>query len=155
MSHLLNTPAEQLTSLCLREMDTDLAKSWSHTRLHCKHLLWLQKPKERHCGHVRKDLAVPEQRRQLELLIETACKISKCLHIINLPQTEDPSFRAILPRQMVVFVLMPGCSSLAVFARCRSSSPFIILSESFGTTIRTALTVCSRTNGATSLKPVT
>lgn len=31
----------------------------------------------------------------------------------------------------------------------------MILSESFGTTVKTARTVCSRTTGATSEKPVT
>jgi hypothetical protein len=66
-----------------------------------------------------------------------------------------PRFLAILPRQIVVFVRMPGCSSFAVLARYRRSSPLMMRSESLGTTTNTALTVCSRTRGATSVKPVT
>lgn len=66
-----------------------------------------------------------------------------------------PRFFAIFPKQIVVFVRMPGCSSFAVFARCRRSSPLITRSDSFGTTTKTALTVCSRTTGARSAKPVT
>lgn len=66
-----------------------------------------------------------------------------------------PRFFAILPRQIVVFVRIPGCSSLDVLARYFKSSPLIVLSESFPMMVRTALTVCSRTTGATSVKPVT
>lgn len=73
---------------------------------------------------------------------------------MNLP-TFAPKFRAILPKQMVVFVRMPGCSSLDVFAKYFSSSPLITRSDSFVTTVKTALTVCSRSSGATSVKPVT
>ena len=69
--------------------------------------------------------------------------------------TFTPRLRAILPRQIVVFVRIPGCSSFAVLARCLKSSPLITRSESFGTTVKTALTVCSRTTGATSENPVT
>ena len=55
---------------------------------------------------------------------------------------------------MVVFVRIPGCSSFAVFARCFKSSPLIVRSESLVTTVKTALTVCSRTTGARSENPV-
>lgn len=72
----------------------------------------------------------------------------------NLP-TFTPMLRAIFPKQMVVFVRMPGCSSLDVFARCFSSSPLITRSDNLVTTVKTALTVCSRSSGATSVKPVT
>ena len=67
---------------------------------------------------------------------------------------EDRCFE-ILPRHIVVFVRIPGCSSLAVLAKCLRSSPFRIRSESFGARERTALTVCSRTRGTTSENPVT
>ena len=70
-------------------------------------------------------------------------------------RTFVPKFRAIFPRQIVVLVRMPGCSSFAVLARCRSSSPLMIRSDSFGTTTSTALTVSSLTTGARSVKPVT
>lgn len=66
-----------------------------------------------------------------------------------------PRFFDIFPRHMVVFVRMPGCSSFAVLARCLRSSPLITLSESLSITVNTAFTVCSRTIGATSVKPVT
>lgn len=69
--------------------------------------------------------------------------------------TFAPKLRAIFPKQMVVFVRMPGCSSLDVFARCFSSSPLITRSDSLVTTVKTALTVCSRSSGATSVNPVT
>ena len=69
--------------------------------------------------------------------------------------TFAPKLRAIFPRQIVVLVRIPGCSSFAVFARCFSSSPLIVLSESFVTMVKTAFTVCSRTTGAMSEKPVT
>lgn len=66
-----------------------------------------------------------------------------------------PRYFPIFPRQIVVFVRMPGCSSLAVFARYRRSSPLIVLSESLLMTIRIDFTVCSRIIGAVSVKPVT
>ena len=66
-----------------------------------------------------------------------------------------PKLRAIFPRQMVVLVRIPGCSSLEVFASCFNKSPLIVRSERWVTIVRTALTVCSRTSGATSVKPVT
>ena len=69
--------------------------------------------------------------------------------------TLAPKFLAILPKQMVVFVRIPGCSSFAVFARHFKSSPLITRSESFEIIVRTDFTVCSRTIGATSVKPVT
>ena len=69
--------------------------------------------------------------------------------------TVGPRLRAILPRQIVVLVRMPGCSSFEVFARCFSNSPLIVRSESLVMIVKTALTVCSRTKGATSVKPVT
>ena len=69
--------------------------------------------------------------------------------------TFAPRVRAIFPRQMVVLVRIPGCSSLEVFASCFSKSPLIVRSESLVMIVRTALTVCSRTSGATSVKPVT
>lgn len=66
-----------------------------------------------------------------------------------------PRFLEIFPRHIVVFVRIPGCSSFEVFARYFKSSPLIVLSDSFPMIVRTALTVCSRTTGATSVKPVT
>ena len=70
-------------------------------------------------------------------------------------RTLAPRLRAILPRQMVVLVRIPGCSSFEVFARCFSNSPLMVRSESLVMTVKTALTVCSRTKGATSVNPVT
>ena len=70
-------------------------------------------------------------------------------------RTLVPRLRAIFPRQMVVLVRIPGCSSLEVFASCFSKSPLIVRSESLVIIVKTALTVCSRTRGATSVKPVT
>lgn len=66
-----------------------------------------------------------------------------------------PRFLAIFPRQIVVLVRIPGCSSFDVLARYFSSSPLIVLSDNFPMIVRTALTVCSLTTGATSVKPVT
>ncbi len=70
-------------------------------------------------------------------------------------RTFGPKWRAILPKQIVVLVRIPGCSSLDVFASCFSNSPLIIRSLNFVITVKTALTVCSRSNGARSVKPVT
>ena len=70
-------------------------------------------------------------------------------------RTLVPKLRAIFPRQIVVLVRIPGCSSLEVFASCFSNSPLIVRSESLVIIVKTALTVCSRTSGATSIKPVT
>ncbi len=64
-------------------------------------------------------------------------------------------FRAIFPRHMVVLVRIPGCSSLDVFARCFKRSPLMTGSDNFVIIVKTALTVCSRTRGARSVKPVT
>jgi hypothetical protein len=64
-------------------------------------------------------------------------------------------FLASFPRQIVVLVLIPGCSSFAVFARYRNSSPLMILSDNLGTTVSTALSVCSLTIGAASVNPFT
>lgn len=64
-------------------------------------------------------------------------------------------FLEIFPKHIVVFVRIPGCSSFEVFARYFKSSPLIVLSDSFPMMVRTALTVCSRTTGAMSVKPVT
>lgn len=75
--------------------------------------------------------------------------------ISTLDRVPVPKCFEIFPRQIVVFVRMPGCSSLDVFARYLSSSPLMVLSESFEMIVKTALTVCSRTTGATSVKPVT
>jgi hypothetical protein len=69
--------------------------------------------------------------------------------------TFGPRLRAILPRQIVVLVRIPGCSSLDVFASCFNSSPLRTRSFNLLMTVNTALTVCSRTNGARSVKPVT
>ena len=69
--------------------------------------------------------------------------------------TLAPRFRAILPRHIVVFVRIPGCSSFEVFARYFKSSPFIVRSVNLVMIVKTALTVCSRTTGATSVNPVT
>jgi len=73
----------------------------------------------------------------------------------TLQLTFGPRFFAIFPKQIVVLVRIPGWSSLAVFARYRSSSPLIVRSESLPMTTRTAFTVCSRTMGARSVNPVT
>lgn len=64
-------------------------------------------------------------------------------------------FLDIFPKQIVVLVRIPGCSSFEVLARYFKSSPLMVLSESFPMIVRTAFTVCSRTTGATSVKPVT
>jgi hypothetical protein len=66
-----------------------------------------------------------------------------------------PKFLDILPRQIVVFVRIPGCSSFEVLARYFKSSPLIVLSDNLPMMVNTALTVCSRTTGATSVKPLT
>ena len=66
-----------------------------------------------------------------------------------------PRFLDILPKHMVVFVRMPGCSSFEVLARYFRSSPLTVLSESFPMIVSTAFTVCSRTTGAISVNPVT
>lgn len=70
------------------------------------------------------------------------CEFRKSLH------TDALIFLAILPRQMVVFVRMPGSGSLAVLARYFSSSPLIVLSDNLPTIVRVDLTVCSRSKGA-------
>ena len=67
---------------------------------------------------------------------------------LRLSQTVAFRFFAILPRHIVVFVLMPGSGSLAVFARYFNSSPFMIRSLSFETIVSIDLTVCSRNSGA-------
>ena len=69
--------------------------------------------------------------------------------------TLELRLRAIFPRQMVVLVLIPGCSSLAVLAKCLRSSPLSVRSDNFGATDKIDLTVCSRTTGVISVKPVT
>lgn len=62
---------------------------------------------------------------------------------------------ASFPRQMVVFVRIPGCSSFPNLARYLSSSPLMVRSDSFVTIVRTDFSVCSRTRGARSVNPVT
>lgn len=64
-------------------------------------------------------------------------------------------FLEIFPKHIVVFVRIPGCSSFEVLARYFKSSPLTVRSDSFPIIVRTALTVCSRTTGATSVNPVT
>lgn len=66
-----------------------------------------------------------------------------------------PRFLEIFPKQIVVFVRIPGCSSLEVLARYFNSSPLTVRSDNFPIMVKTALTVCSRTTGATSVNPVT
>ena len=66
-----------------------------------------------------------------------------------------PRFLEIFPKQIVVFVRIPGCSSFEVLAKYLRSSPLMVLSDNFPMIVKTALTVCSRTTGATSVKPVT
>lgn len=73
----------------------------------------------------------------------------------TLEREEVPRYLAIFPRQIVVFVRIPGCSSLAVLAKYFSNSPLIVLSESLVMIVRTDLSVCSLTIGATSVNPVT
>lgn len=68
---------------------------------------------------------------------------------------ETPRDLAILPRQMVVLVRIPGCSSLDVRASCLRRSELMVRSESLVMIVRTDFTVCSRMRGAASLKPVT
>lgn len=85
-------------------------------------------------------------------------QISSRLNIVTVVRlliTFDPRLRAILPRQIVVLVRMPGCSSFAVLARYLSKSPLMVRSDSLVIIVKMALTVCSRTTGATSVKPVT
>lgn len=66
-----------------------------------------------------------------------------------------PRFFQILPKHIVVFVRIPGCSSFDVLARYFNSSPLMVRSDSFPMMVKTALTVCSLTTGATSVNPVT
>ena len=73
----------------------------------------------------------------------------------TLARLEVPRYLAILPRQIVVLVRMPGCSSLAVLARYRRRSPLMVRSESLVMMTSTDLRVCSRTMGARSVKPAT
>jgi hypothetical protein len=56
---------------------------------------------------------------------------------------DTPKFLAILPRQIVVLVRIPGCSSLAVLARYFSNSPLMVRSESLLMIVSTDLSVCS------------
>lgn len=65
----------------------------------------------------------------------------------TLEREDVPRCLAIFPRQIVVFVRIPGCSSFAVFARCLSRSPFIVLSDNLLMRRRTDFSVCSRTTG--------
>jgi len=64
-------------------------------------------------------------------------------------------FFEIFPKQIVVFVRIPGCSSFEVLARYFNSSPLMVLSDNFPMIVSTDLTVCSLTTGAISVKPVT
>lgn len=106
--------------------------------------------------HVQKGLAMIAQRQQQEPSDES-------MHLNQTSSKENveglltfaPKLRAIFPKQMVVFVRMPGCSSLDIFARCFNNSPLITRSDNLVTTTKTALTVTSRSRGATSVKPVT
>ena len=75
--------------------------------------------------------------------------------IRTLERVPTPKFLEILPKQIVVFVRIPGCSSFEVLARYFSSSPLMVLSDNFPMTVNTALTVCSLTTGATSVNPLT
>ena len=75
--------------------------------------------------------------------------------IKTLDLVPTPMFLEILPRHIVVFVRIPGCSSFEVLARYFKSSPLMVLSDNFPITVKTALTVCSRTIGAKSVNPVT
>ena len=70
-------------------------------------------------------------------------------------RVDTPRERAILPRQIVVLVRIPGCSSLEVRASCLRRSELIVRSDNLVIMVRTALTVCSRIRGAISVKPVT
>ena len=110
------------------------------TRLHFEH------------GQMDPSTSVQKQRRELSALSgkESAAFVRNCTCRMF---TLVPRFRAILPRQMVVLVRIPGCSSFDVLARYLSKSPFTVRSDNFVMTIKTALTVCSRTRGATSVKP--
>jgi hypothetical protein len=74
----------------------------------------------------------------------------KTLDFVLMPKCLD-----IFPRQMVVLVRMPGCSSFEVLARYFRSSPLIVRSDNFPMMVKMALTVCSRTTGAASVNPVT
>lgn len=75
--------------------------------------------------------------------------------IRTLDRVLRPRFFASFPRQIVVFVRIPGCSSLEVLAKYLNNSPLIVRSDNLDTIVSTAFTVCSRTTGATSVKPVT
>lgn len=67
---------------------------------------------------------------------------------------EVPRFLAIFPRQIVVLVRIPGCSSLAVLASCFNKSPLMVRSVNLLMMTRTDLRLCSRTTGARSVNPV-
>lgn len=109
-----------------------------------------------HFGHGRMDPATSVQKRQRVLFVLSVVESAVVVQTVTgSGLTLAPRLRAILPRQMVVFVRIPGCSSFEVFARYFSSAPFIVRSESLVMMVRIDLTVCSRTNGATSVKPDT
>lgn len=80
-------------------------------------------------------------------------RVKAAIRTLDLEPT--PRFFDILPKQIVVLVRIPGCSSLDVLARYLSSSPLMVLSDNLLIMVRTALTVCSRTTGARSVNPVT
>ena len=91
---------------------------------------------------------------QLELFALSVSLLANDSSSGRMYYTFVPRFLAIFPKQIVVFVLIPGCSSLEVFARHFNRSPLIIRSDTFVMIVRTDLTVCSRTSGAKSVNPV-
>eukprot|EP01137_Pigoraptor_chileana_P032758 Opistho-2@22655 len=60
---------------------------------------------------------------------------------------------ATFPRHIVVFVLMPGSSSICNFAKLRSKWLLIVRSDSFGASTSIDLIVCSRRTGDASANP--
>lgn len=116
----------------------------------------LLEPEVQRSVHEQTGLSRSERKQQQGSLAETIVqKLMEAGLITRSKLTLADRFLAILPKQMVVFVRIPGCSSLAVFARYLTSSPLIVRSDNLPITAKTALTVCSRTTGARSVNPVT
>ena len=136
-------------------MGRELATAYLHNPLPGINLPLLQELEVQRFVRARKDLLVTWRRPQQALSVWSVDLVSTSIGRITTERTFAPRLRAILPRHIVVFVRIPGCSSFAVFARHLNNSPLIIRSDSFVIIVKTALTVCSRTTGAKSVKPVT
>lgn len=76
-----------------------------------------------HFAHVRRDLVRIVQMLVLKPFFETSISAE-----YSMESTFGPRCFAIFPRQIVVFVRIPGCSSLCVFAKYFNKSPLIFRS---------------------------